>query len=225
MTDTKEQSPEESEIENAVREPADDAPEAVGDDSGAEPTPAPSSGDATDGDEPAPSDEGSDRRIAELESEVASLKERYLRAVADLENYRRRALREKEELRTLAVANFFESLLTPLDNFRLGLDDAAKREEATGIVGGFRMVFEQISNTVTDAGIETLSPAPGDPFDPNHHDCVAHHPSGEHAEGLVTATARPGYRLRERLIRPASVVVSSGTASGGADDDPEAPAS
>lgn len=198
MTDTKAQSPEEPEIDNAVRADADDASEVE----------AATGNDVADPDGTAPDD--AIDRVSELEAEVATLKERYLRAVADLENYRRRALREKEELRTLAVATFFESLLTPLDNFRLGLDDAACREEAAGIVGGFRMVYEQIFNTVCDAGIEVLAPAPGDTFDPNQHDCVAHQPSHDHAEGLVTTTARPGYRLRDRLIRPASVVVSSG---------------
>ncbi|MGF1531764.1 MAG: nucleotide exchange factor GrpE [Puniceicoccaceae bacterium] len=157
------------------------------------------------------SPEASDTRIKELESEVASLKERYLRAVADLDNYRRRALREKEELRTVAIAHFVEKLLTPLDNFSLGLQDAAQREETAPLVTGFKMVFDQLERALEDSGIEKLNPAPGTIFDPQNHHCMAHQPNPDHEEGLITTTARVGYRLKERLIRPASVLVSSGS--------------
>lgn len=208
MTDTKAPSEEEEPEKETATSPEAEATRSE-DPAGEVSGPGEDTGSETAGEDPEAAAPEVDR-VGELEAEVAALKERYLRAVADLENYRRRALREKEELRTLAVANFFENLLTPLDNFRLGLEDAAKREEASGIVGGFQMVYDQISSAVTGVGIEILTPGPGEPFDPNHHDCVAHQPSEEHPEGHVTVTARPGYRLRERLIRPASVVVSSG---------------
>ena len=159
--------------------------------------------------------------LQSLQDSVNDLKTRYLRAVADLENYRKRALREKEELRPLAISTVVEALLSPLDNFRLGLD-AAERLETADDATGFRMVFDQILSGLASVGVEEIRPE-GVDFDPNFHDGVAHQPHPEIPEGKVIVTARPGFRIGDRLIRPASVVVSSGPPATTAGTEASAP--
>ena len=91
----------------------------------------------------------------------------------------------------------------------LGLQAAEGHEGAKDVVDGFKMVDEQFRKTLTDLGLETLQPD-GETFDPNLHECIAHQPSEEVPEDHVIQTVRAGYRLNERLLRAANVIVSSG---------------
>ncbi|MFP4069377.1 MAG: nucleotide exchange factor GrpE [Verrucomicrobiota bacterium] len=156
--------------------------------------------------------ESGDAEISELErakAEAAEMKTRYLRSVADLENYRKRIAREKQEIIRSAAANVIESLLPVLDNLKLGLQAAEGHPEAKDVVTGFQMVESQLKKTLAEQGLEEIVPD-GQPFDPNVHECIAHQPSEEIAEDHVIQTVRAGYRLNERLIRAANVIVSSG---------------
>lgn len=144
--------------------------------------------------------------------EAANNHERYLRAVADFENYRRRATREKEETRKFALASFLEDMLSVLDNFYLGLDAVAKQDENKVVFDGFNMVLQRLLNLVQQHGLEEVK-AEGESFDPNLHDCISQQPSESVDEGTVIHVVRRGYRLNGRLLRPASVIVSSGKPS------------
>jgi molecular chaperone GrpE len=143
-------------------------------------------------------------------SEVDKYKDAALRARADLDNYRKRVAREKEDAIRYANNSLLESLLPILDNFELGLDAAKNTPEAAGIVQGLQMVRKQLEDFLRDHGVEIVN-AEGNPFDPNLHDAVAHEPSSDFAEGTVVRQLRRGFKLKDRLIRPASVVVSKGT--------------
>lgn len=152
--------------------------------------------------------------LSELEkaqAEAAEMKTRYLRSVADLENYRKRIAREKQEIIRSAAANVVEALLPVLDNMKLGLQAAENHPEAKDVTIGFKMVDDQLKRSLSEQGLEELMPD-GDTFDPNLHECIAHQPSEEVEEDKVIQTVRAGYRLNERLIRAASVIVSSGPA-------------
>ena len=142
-------------------------------------------------------------------SEAKAMQERYLRAAADFENFRKRAAREKQELAQFAAARLIEELLPILDHFQIGIEAAEKQPESSSVTQGFKMVYDQLQALLSEQGLQPLNPL-GDPFDPNKHECVAHQPSPEASEGIVTAVTRIGYCLHERLLRPASVVVSSG---------------
>jgi len=135
--------------------------------------------------------------------------ERFLRLTADFENYRRRMLREKEELRQFAMTSFVEEFLPVLDNIALGLQTAENHPEAAGVTAGFRMVAEQIRGILSRQGVEEVDPA-GQPFDPHRHESVVSQPDPDIPEGHVIHVVRRGYLLNGRLIRPATVVVSSG---------------
>jgi len=152
--------------------------------------------------------------LSELEkaqAEAAEMKARYLRSVADLENYRKRMGREKQDIIRSATAGVVEELLPVLDNMKLGLQAAENHPEAKDVTTGFKMVDDQLKKILGEQGLEELIPN-GERFDPNLHECVAHQPSDEVEEDHVIETARAGYRLNNRLIRAANVIVSSGPA-------------
>ncbi|MCC5788622.1 MAG: nucleotide exchange factor GrpE [Opitutales bacterium] len=137
--------------------------------------------------------------------------QRYLRSVADLENYRKRALKEKEELRKYAVSGLVEDLLPALDNLELGLLSAEGNEGGKSVAQGFVMVVQQIKSILQQHGLEEVNPV-GEQFDPHQHEATAHEPSEEFSEGRILRVNRKGYKLQGRLLRPAMVVVSSGIA-------------
>ncbi|HKK17781.1 MAG TPA: nucleotide exchange factor GrpE [Opitutales bacterium] len=152
--------------------------------------------------------------LSELEkarAEAAEMKARYLRSVADLENYRKRMGREKQDILRSAAAGVIEELLPVLDTMKLGLQAAEKHPEAKDVTIGFKMVDDQLKKILSEHGLEELIPD-GERFDPNQHECVAHQPSDEMEEDHVIETTRAGYRLNDRLIRAANVIVSSGPA-------------
>jgi len=170
-----------------------------------------------------PAEAPEEETLSELDqakAEAAEMKQRYLRSVADLENYRKRIAREKQEIIRSAAANVIESLLPVLDNLKLGLQAARNHEEAKDVVTGFEMVENQLRNTLVEQGLEELAPT-GEKFDPNLHECIAHQPSDEVPEDHVIKTVRSGYRLNDRLIRAANVIVSSGEGENGAAENQE----
>jgi molecular chaperone GrpE len=144
-----------------------------------------------------------------LAAEVEKYKDAALRARADLDNYRKRVAREKEDAIRYANNSLLESLVPILDNFELGLEAAKNTPEATGIIQGLKMVRKQLEDFLRDHGVEIVN-AEGIPFDPNLHDAVGHEPNSNVTEGTVIRQLRKGFKLKDRLIRPASVIVSKG---------------
>ena len=147
--------------------------------------------------------------LEKAQAEATEMKTRYLRSVADMENYRKRMAREKQDIIRGAAASVIESLLPVLDNMKLGLQAAENHPEAKDVTTGFKMVEDQLKKSLSEQGLEELVPD-GQAFDPNLHECIAHQPSGEVAEDHVIQTVRAGYRLNDRLVRAANVIVSSG---------------
>jgi molecular chaperone GrpE len=163
---------------------------------------------------PAPADAGPSKLEEQLtvaKQEAATNYDRYTRAVADLENFRKRALREKEELRLYALSGLLEDVIPILDNLGLGLAAAKQQTDVQAIVGGVSMTLEQFKTTLARHGLKEVNPA-NQKFDPHFHECISHQPSAEVAEEHVMQVVRLGYTLNNRLLRPASVIVSSGSA-------------
>ncbi len=144
---------------------------------------------------------------AALTAQVADLKDRLLRAQAEWDNSRKRILREKEEAVRYAGEAFLERLLPVLDNFEMGMQAAKSATDAKAIAQGFEMVLAQFQQALRDAGVEVIE-AVGKPFDPHRHEALGHHESEEHPEGHVLTQMRKGYKLKDRLLRPASVFVA-----------------
>ena len=152
------------------------------------------------------------QKLEEATAEITAHKERYLRTVADLENYRKRALREKEEVRRQATSALVEDLLPVLDNFHLGLNSAASHEGGAAFAEGFKMILSQMRSALRQNGVEEMNPQ-GQPFDPNFHEALAHVSHESVPDGHIIEVQRVGYKLHERLLRPAAVVISSGPAA------------
>jgi molecular chaperone GrpE len=149
--------------------------------------------------------------LQKAQLEATEMKNRYLRSVADMENFRKRIAREKQDIIRNAAANIVESLIPVLDNMKLGLQAAENHPEAKDVTIGFKMVDDQLKSTLADQGLQELIPD-GETFDPNFHECIAQQPSEEVEEDKIIQTVRAGYRLNDRLIRAANVIVSSGPA-------------
>lgn len=150
-------------------------------------------------------------RLAELEGEVARLKDTVLRSNADQQNQQRRHQREREELRKFATAGLLEDLLPALDSLALGLESAATQTDGRAVAEGFRMAVGQLRGILAGQGLVEVNPV-GLPFDPARHEAVGSEPSATAAEGTVLRVARSGWLLHDRVLRPAAVFVSSGPA-------------
>ena len=148
--------------------------------------------------------------LANAKAEAAVNYDKFMRAAADLENFRRRTVREKDELRQLATGRVLEDLLPVLDNLALGLS-AAKQPNADlkSLIGGIDMVLVQLRTALANHGLKDINPL-GQPFDPHQHEAISHVPSADVKEEHVVTVVRIGYSLTGRLLRPAAVMVSSG---------------
>ena len=104
-----------------------------------------------------------------------------------------------------------ERLIAIIDNFELGLSAARSESEKSPIYSGMSMVLKQLTDFLADNGLQPID-AEGQKFDPNLHEAIAHEASQEVPENTVIRQTRRGYRLKDRLLRPSSVVVSSGAA-------------
>ena len=120
-------------------------------------------------------------------------------------------IREKEELRKFALERLMEDFLPILDSFALGFQSAANVSDAANVTEGFKMVADQIKGLLERNGLVEIDPE-GQAFDPHQHEAVSHQPHTEISEDHVAHVIRKGYSLNGRLLRPASVVVSSGPA-------------
>jgi molecular chaperone GrpE len=140
-------------------------------------------------------------------AQVAELKDRLLRAQAEWDNSRKRIMREKEEAVRYAGEAFLERLLPVLDNFEMGMQAAKSATDPKAIAQGLEMVLKQFQQALRDSGVEVID-AVGQPFDPHRHEALGHHESDEHPEGQVLTQMRKGYKLKDRLLRAASVFVA-----------------
>lgn len=150
-------------------------------------------------------------RLAELEGEIARLKDTVLRSNADQQNQQRRHQREREELRQYATSALLEDLLPALDSLGLGLNAAVGQTDGRALTDGFRMAVGQLRSILSTQGLSEVIPV-GQAFDPARHEAVGAEPSESVAEGVVLRVARPGWMLHERVLRPAAVFVSAGAA-------------
>ncbi|MCC5022946.1 MAG: nucleotide exchange factor GrpE [Candidatus Synoicihabitans palmerolidicus] len=145
--------------------------------------------------------------------ETAAANEAHLRLVADLENFRRRTAREKDDLRAFAAANVVEELMPVLDNLGFALAAAkAPNAELKSLAEGVEMVATQFKNALGNHGLKQINPK-AETFDPNLHEALSQQPSDTVDEGKVLQVVRVGYSLNGRLLRPASVIVSGGPAA------------
>jgi molecular chaperone GrpE len=156
------------------------------------------------------SGDDSDEALSGLQADLDRFRDLALRSQADFENYKKRATREKEDAVKYANSSLLERLVSILDNFELGLAAAKTEGAKSPIYSGMVLVQKQLNDFLQENGLQPIE-AEGEKFDPNLHEAIAHEASGA-PEETVIRQARRGYRFKDRLLRPARVVVSSGPA-------------
>ncbi len=161
----------------------------------------------------------SDAELKELRDKAAKADEnwdKFLRATADLENYRKRAIREREEYVRAATERVVAALLPVLDNFERALEAFEQHKgDTTALLDGIKQIQVQFRRTLEESGLQEVIAHAGHAFDPNLHEAVGQIESDDHPEGAVARQLQRGYKLANRLLRPARVVVSKGKAAGG----------
>ena len=135
--------------------------------------------------------------------------ERLLRTAADLENFKKRAAREKQEAIKFANESLLRKLIPVLDHFDMALSATQNSlaQDVQSLQSGVAMVYQQLKNALLESGLEEVD-ATGKTFDPNLHEAVSQQETADVPEGQVVQQLRKGYKFRERLLRPASVVVA-----------------
>ncbi len=149
--------------------------------------------------------------MAGLQADLDRFRDLALRSQADFENYKKRCAREKEEAIKYANNSLLQRLVAIIDNFELGLAAAKEQGQQSPIYSGMVLVQKQLNDLLAENGLQPIE-AEGKPFDPNLHEAIAHEPSDQVPEETVLRQVTRGYRIKDRLLRPAKVVVSSGPA-------------
>ena len=130
-----------------------------------------------------------------------------------MQNLRNRTSREIADERRYAALPVLRDLLPVLDNIDRAIEAAEKAGEAENLLAGFRLVRQQLVTIAREPRCEPIE-ALGQPFDPNFHQAILQQPSPDVPAGTVTMVTQPGYKLHDRVVRPAQVIVSSGPAQG-----------
>jgi len=165
---------------------------------------------------PSEPDSHSQAAIAHLETSLKEMEQKfndadnsYKRLAADFENYRKRMDREREEFQALGMSKALEAILPALDDFDMAQSKLTEATESKVMFDSIKMIYSRFMRCLEGIGIKQLEVKPGDVFDPNFHYGVASVPSREYAEGTVAGLLRPGYILRERVLRPSLVNVAT----------------
>lgn len=169
------------------------------------------------GDEQPPEGDPQAEYIAALEAEAERLKEMHNKAIlaaADYDNAAKRAQREMQETRKFASVGLARDLLPVVDNLRRALstvppEAAEENEQLKALVTGVEMIERELLAVFERHNIEVIIPQ-DDPFDPHLHEAMFEAPDAERPDGTITQVLQPGYRLHDRLLRPAQVVVAKG---------------
>lgn len=151
--------------------------------------------------------------VVELEAELDATKDRWLRAVADLENFKKRVKRETDEAVTRAVQNLLPSFLPTVDNLERALEVASPDSKIEQVVKGIQMVRDEFMTALRKHGIEPVETV-GVPFDPSVHDALQQVDSPDHPPGMVIREFERGYKLGDRLLRPARVIIAGPGSTG-----------
>lgn len=145
--------------------------------------------------------------LAAAQQELANHREAMLRMQAEMENLRKRLLREQEKSRKFALERIMKDLLQVRDSLERGLEVSGDATTAESLREGQELTLKMLGKVLQDHNLETIDPQ-GQPFDPEFHEAMTVMPSEEAEENTVIEVLQKGFKLHDRLIRPAMVVVS-----------------
>ena len=151
----------------------------------------------------------SEEKIKKLMQKLNESNDKILRLRAEFENYRNRMHRELSETRTLGKITAIEEMLPVMDHFKMAIDASCNSDNLDTIKEGMKLIQDEFDRCFKSLGVETI-PTEGQHFDPKFHEAVSTESSSEIEEGHIIKEWKTGYRIGDRLLRPASVVVSKG---------------
>jgi molecular chaperone GrpE len=152
---------------------------------------------------------GSDKpNESSLQEQAEKYKNDYLYLRAEFDNYRKNAIKERSDLVKYGSERFIRDLLTVLDNFERALQTQVTAENFSTYKQGVEMTATELKNLLTKHGVQELPSAEGQPFDPNVHEALSSEPNDKIPAGHVSKVFQKAYKLHDKLVRPAQVVVS-----------------
>jgi len=147
--------------------------------------------------------------VQSLQQQVAEYDARYKRALADFQNYQRRALENEREARLQGITSVVQSLAPALDNFALALNVDTAKTSAADIRQGVAVIRDEVFRILGSHGLTVIEPKPGDEFDPHRHEAMMQAKMQDMGPNHIVQLFQVGYALRDRTLRPAKVSVSS----------------
>ena len=147
--------------------------------------------------------------IVELEAKLAQAEGDKLRALADLQNFRRRAAISEREAREQGVRSVLMNVVPVLDHFELAMQYDPETASAEQILGGVKLIRDELLRAFGTQGVSTIEAGAGDAFSPDRHEAVVQVPSADVETGAVVELLQVGYAIGERVIRPAKVSVAT----------------
>lgn len=160
-----------------------------------------------DSENPEENNSNPDDECEKLRTELADLNNKYIRMAADFDNYRKRQAQERESLLKYGAAETMTKLLAVLDTFERAKESLKDIDDAKSVKESYEVAFKQLLDTLKKAGLETID-ALGAEFDPNLHEAIAQTPTNEHPDNTVISQMQTGYKLGDRVLRPALVNVA-----------------
>ena len=158
---------------------------------------------------PAESAEAAPSAEEVLKQQLADANDRNLRLMAEFDNFRRRSAKEQLDIIETANGKLLEKLSEVQDNFERAFASENKAKDLDAFEKGMQMIYNQFAKILTDAGLEQIDPT-GAEFDPNMHEALMQQPSETIPEGHVVTVFQKGYKLKNKILKTAKVIVSSG---------------
>ena len=162
--------------------------------------------------------EASPGQLAAKEEELKALNDKYLRLAAEFDNYKRLAQRDQRDQIRFGNEHLLKELLPVVDNLERAIKAAKGAKSSEGLVQGVDLTLKQLQGVLGKFGVQSI-PTMGQPFDPSGHQAVATVPSSQVPDQHVVEEFQRGYRLHDRILRPAMVTVSSGAESASNGDE------
>jgi len=162
-------------------------------------------------------------QLAESQTKAEEYLNGLQRERAEFNNYRRRTAEEREQMLGLAGEDLIRKVLAIADDFDLAIDNRPAELAGNGWVEGVAAIDRKLRALLDSEGVSTIEASPGTRFDPREHEAIANVPGSGRAEGEIVDEVRRGYKLRDRVIRPALVAVASGEPAADPNADPTAP--
>jgi molecular chaperone GrpE len=149
-----------------------------------------------------------EKELESLQAQVEEQQDGWLRTRADFENYKKRVQRDAARSYQDAMASIIKTYLAVADDLERALKNKPEGAQVAGWVDGIELIYQKLLTQMKNQGVERMDVNPGDAFDPNIHEAITQEEHPEYTEGQIIDVVQPGYRISDRIIRPAMVRVA-----------------